>query len=108
MVSAVAREPQARVHQLVADAEPAGRGLDQQQPQLADARALGVPVERPDMVETTALGAGMLAAVGAGLFGSLAEAARAMRGGVRRFDPAMDAAVKDERLARWRSALAAV
>jgi glycerol kinase len=73
---------------------------------LAD--VLGVPVERPDMVETTALGAGMLAAVGAGLFGTLAEAAQAMRGAVRRFDPAMDAAVKDERLARWRSALAAV
>ena len=73
---------------------------------LAD--MLGVPVERPDFVETTALGAAMLAAVGCGLFGSLDEAAAAMRGAVRRFEPAMDDAVRDERLARWARALAAV
>ncbi|ANY19493.1 Glycerol kinase [Tsuneonella dongtanensis] len=73
---------------------------------LAD--VLGVEVERPDMVETTALGAGMLAAVGTGLFASLADAAQSMRGAVRRFEPAMDQAVKDERLARWRKALEAV
>jgi glycerol kinase len=73
---------------------------------LAD--MLGIEVERPDMVETTALGAGMLAAVGAGLFASLPEAAAAMRGAVRRFEPAMDGAVREERLARWRRALQAV
>ena len=73
---------------------------------LAD--VLGMPVERPDMVETTALGAGMLAAVGAGLFPSLPDAAAAMRGAVRRFEPAMDGGVRDARLARWRRALAAV
>ena len=39
-------------------------------------------VERPGFVETTALGAAMLAGVGCGLFGSLEEAA-AMRGAVR-------------------------
>ena len=47
---------------------------------LAD--VLDLEVERPDFVETTALGAAMLAGVGAGLFGSLEEAA-AMRGAVR-------------------------
>ena len=55
---------------------------------LAD--MLGLAVERPAFVETTALGAAMLAGVGCGLFGSLAEAA-AMRGEVRRFEPGMDA-----------------
>ncbi len=73
---------------------------------LAD--MLELPVERPDMVETTALGAAILAGVGAGLFGSLEEAAQAMRGAVRHFTPAMDASVRAERLARWARALAAV
>ena len=73
---------------------------------LAD--VLEVPVERPDMVETTALGAGMLAAVGAGMFASLAEAAGAMRGAVRTFEPAMEQTVRAERLARWKKALTAV
>lgn len=69
---------------------------------LAD--ILAVEVERPDFVETTALGAAMLAAVGAGLFGSLAEAA-VMRGQVERFSPAMDRAARDARLAGWKDAL---
>ena len=72
---------------------------------LAD--ILGLPVERPDNVETTALGAAMLAGVGCGMFRSLEEAS-AMRGPVRRFEPAMDAQVREARLAGWRRALAAV
>ena len=72
---------------------------------LADMLAL--EVERPAMVETTALGAAMLAAVGAGLFATLEDAADAMRGPVRRFTPALDATIRDERLARWHRALAA-
>lgn len=68
---------------------------------------LGLEVERPGFVETTALGAAMLAGVGAGLFGSLEEAA-AMRGAVERFAPAMDAEVRNARLAAWRRAVAAV
>lgn len=73
---------------------------------LAD--MLDIPVERPDMVETTALGAAILAAVGAGLFGSLEDAARAMRGTVRTFEPRMSEQVRVERLQRWEKALAAV
>ena len=73
---------------------------------LAD--MLGLEVERPDMVETTALGAAVLAAVGAGLFGSLEDASAAMRGPVREFSPSMADSVRDERLARWSRALAAV
>ncbi len=72
---------------------------------LAD--MLGFPVERPAFVETTALGAAMLAAAGAGLYPDLASAAEAMRGELTRFDPAMDAATREERLARWKKALAA-
>lgn len=72
---------------------------------LAD--ILGLPVERPGFVETTALGAAMLAAAGAGLYPDLASAAQAMRGTLTTFKPAMDDSVRQERLVRWRAALAA-
>lgn len=71
---------------------------------LAD--VLGMPVERPDFVETTALGAAMLAGVGAGLFGSLDAAAGAMRGPVRKFSPAR--VDLNDRRAAWQRALTAV
>jgi glycerol kinase len=68
---------------------------------------LGIAVERPDFVETTALGAAMLAGVGAGIFASLEQAAEAMRGGSSRFEPGMADGEREQRLARWRRALAA-
>jgi len=72
---------------------------------LAD--ILDVPVERPGFVETTALGAAMLAGLGRGLFGSLEEAA-AMRGDVHRFEPGMPGASRSIRLEKWRQAVASV
>jgi glycerol kinase len=72
---------------------------------LAD--MLGIPVERPGFVETTALGAAMLAATGAGLYADLGAAAQAMRGELTQFTPQLAAGVREERLARWRKALAA-
>jgi glycerol kinase len=72
---------------------------------LAD--MLGLPVERPDHVETTALGAAMLAGIGGGLFGSLEEAA-GLRGAVRVFAPGEGAATRPRRLAGWRDALGRV
>jgi glycerol kinase len=72
---------------------------------LAD--MLGLPVERPGFVETTALGAAMLAAAGAGLYPDLESAAQTMRGQLTTFNPAMDDDVRQERLTRWRAALAA-
>jgi glycerol kinase len=72
---------------------------------LAD--MLAIDVERPAFVETTALGAAMLAAVGCGLFPTLEDAA-SMRGGVTRFTPMLDAAAREARLAGWSDALARV
>ena len=72
------------------------------------ANILDIAVERPQMVETTALGAAMLAALGSDWFGGLDEAAAAMRGPVVGFAPAMDAAVRDARLVVWREAVAKV
>ena len=72
---------------------------------LAD--MLTIDVERPAFVETTALGAAMLAAVGCGLFPSLEDAA-SMRGGVTRFAPMLDNDARASRLAGWADALARV
>ena len=72
---------------------------------LAD--MLAIDVERPAFVETTALGAAMLAAVGCGLFPTLEDAA-SMRGGVTRFAPMLGAEARDIRLAGWSNALARV
>lgn len=72
---------------------------------LAD--ILAIDVERPAFIETTALGAAMLAAVGAGLYPSL-EAATDMRGGVTRFQPAMPDADRQTRLNGWGDALSRV
>jgi glycerol kinase len=72
---------------------------------LAD--MLSLPVERPLFVETTALGAAMLAGIGCGLFASLGEAA-AMRGAIDRFQPKMAESVRAERLDGWQQAVRSV
>ncbi|WP_417322650.1 glycerol kinase [Erythrobacter aureus] len=73
---------------------------------LAD--ILDLPVERPDFIETTALGAAILAAVGCGMHDTLESAARAMRGKASVFEPDMGIEVREARLARYAKALAAV
>ncbi len=70
---------------------------------LAD--MLDLPVERPHFVETTALGAAMLAGLGSGLFASLEEAAGAMRGDVSGFSPKLSDEKRNARIVAWRKAL---
>ena len=70
---------------------------------LAD--QLGVPVERPGMVETTAKGAAVLAAVGLGRFATIGAAAEAMRGPTTVFEPASDERRRAERRHEWRAAV---
>jgi glycerol kinase len=72
---------------------------------LAD--MLAIPVERPRFAETTALGAAMLAGVGAGLFAGLSEAA-SMRGEVETFAPLIGEDERQARLTGWSAAMAAV
>ena len=69
---------------------------------------LELPVERPDFVETTALGAALCAAVGTGLHASLEDAAAAMRGPALEFTPDMTGEVRQVRLDNWRKALGAL
>ncbi|MCC6469247.1 MAG: glycerol kinase GlpK [Alphaproteobacteria bacterium] len=72
---------------------------------LAD--MLDLPVERPVVTETTALGAASLAGLQAGIFASPDEVAAAWRQG-RRFEPAMDGAARERLLKGWRTAVGRV
>jgi glycerol kinase len=69
------------------------------------ADVLGVPVVRPKILETTALGAAYLAGLTVGLWKSREEIAAQWQVG-RRFEPRMDKDEAAERLARWREAVA--
>ena len=69
---------------------------------LAD--MLAMSVERPRVIETTALGAAMLAGVGAGLFSSL-EDAQSMWHADRVFEPAISADQRASRRAGWARAM---
>jgi len=64
---------------------------------------LGLPVERPVVTETTALGAAGLAALGAGLITGLADLGRLWRLD-RRFEPTLDPGARAAAVERWRRA----
>jgi glycerol kinase len=68
------------------------------------ADVLGVPVIRPQVTETTALGAAYLAGLATGLWGGIDEL-RAVRHGDTRFEPKMDAKEVAERRGRWKEAV---
>ena len=65
---------------------------------------LGVPVVRPRVVETTALGAATLAGLATGVYASRDELA-ALWQAERRFEPAMTRDEAAERMARWARAV---
>lgn len=73
---------------------------------LAD--VLDIPVDRPANVESSALGAAMLGALGCGIHSTLEDAALAMRGADRSFAPMLGADVRTLRLAQWDKAVAAI
>ena len=65
---------------------------------------LGVPVERPKAVETTAMGAAFLAGLGSGVWDST-DQLRQTWALDRRFEPAVDRASADAAHQRWRDAV---
>lgn len=67
---------------------------------------LGIPVERPRLVETTAFGAAFLAGLATGVWKDREEIRKAWKPG-KRFEPRMGEAERAERLARWRRAVEA-
>jgi glycerol kinase len=68
------------------------------------ADVLGVPVVRPQVTETTALGAAYLAGLATGFWAG-PEELRAKRQGDKRFEPRMDPADRAERRGRWQKAV---
>jgi xylulokinase len=73
------------------------------------ADCLGVPIRRLAHVDAGCLGAAMLAGVGAGLYGSIAEAARSMGRTERLFEPDPARAARYDRLYEsYRAAIAAL
>ncbi|MEM1301983.1 MAG: glycerol kinase GlpK [Pseudomonadota bacterium] len=70
---------------------------------LAD--ILGAPVDRPDVLETTALGAAWLAGQRAGVYPDQAGFSQTWALD-RRFEPQMDPATRDGRYAGWKDAVA--
>jgi len=70
---------------------------------LAD--ILGAPVDRPTILETTALGAAYLAGLQSGLYPE-PQAFAARWALDRRFTPAMDEATRGHKIAAWRDAVA--
>ncbi|MBS0303773.1 MAG: glycerol kinase GlpK [Proteobacteria bacterium] len=65
---------------------------------------LGIPVVRPAVTETTALGAACLAGLAVGLYSGRAEIASQWRE-ARRFEPAMSRAEAAARMAQWERAV---
>ncbi len=71
---------------------------------LAD--IIGAPVDRPKVLETTALGAAWLAGMQAGIYPDQAGFAEGWALD-QRFEPAMDATTRDEKYAAWKRAVEA-
>jgi glycerol kinase len=68
------------------------------------ADVLGVPVVRPEVTETTALGAAYLAGLATGFWAGPAEL-RARRQGDKRFEPKMEASERAVRRGEWQRAV---
>ncbi len=71
---------------------------------LAD--ILGAPVDRPKVLETTALGAAWLAGMRAGLYPDQAAFAAGWQAD-HRFVPTMNSSDREAKYARWKRAVAA-
>ena len=72
---------------------------------LAD--ILARPVERPEIIETTALGVAYLAGLATGVYDSMDQVAEAWRC-QKRFEPAMDGQIRATKLLGWEQAVARV
>ena len=65
---------------------------------------LDLPIVRPSLVETTALGAANLAALTVGLYSSTDEIRCASKT-ERVFEPSMDKATREEKISMWQKAV---
>lgn len=102
-LAAMEKDSGRRVHELRADGGATANGYLMQ----FQANLLGRPVRRPEMAETTALGAAMLAGLAAGVWRSPAELAR-LGGRGRVFRPLMRPAERARLINGWHAAVARV
>jgi glycerol kinase len=101
LVEAMKRESGTRVRELRVDGGASLNGFLMQ----LQADLLGVPIRRPGLVETTALGAALLAGIGAGWW-KRASDLHAVRGSGRVFRPRMGRAEREKLYRRWGDAVA--
>ncbi len=100
VLQAMQRDARHALVELRVDGGAAGNNLLLQ----FQADLLGVPVVRPEVTETTALGAAYLAGLGVGFWSSPAEVTANWRA-ERRFEPMMSRDEAASRLARWSRAV---
>jgi glycerol kinase len=101
LLAAMQKDAALAVHEVRADGGAARNDMLMQ----FQADLLGVPVIRPRVTETTALGAAYLAGLATGFWTSREEIAAQWQA-ERRFEPQMSAARRDELMARWARAVA--
>jgi glycerol kinase len=101
LLAAMQKDAGCAVHEVRADGGAARNDLLMQ----FQADLLGVPVVRPQVTETTALGAAYLAGLAVGFWASVDEIAAQWRA-ERHFTPQMPAARRAELMARWARAVA--
>ena len=103
VVEAMARDAGKRPRELKVDGGAAANDFLMQY----QADLLGIPVARPRVVETTALGAALLAGLAVGLWRSHRDLDRARR--IERvFEPRQGRAWREAEYARWKTAVAAL
>jgi glycerol kinase len=100
VVECMQRDSGVKLRHLRVDGGASGNDLLMQ----IQADVLGLTVERPAVVETTALGAALLAGLAAGFFADATAVADARRV-ERRFDPRITADERRRMLATWRDAV---
>ena len=101
LLAAMQKDADCAVHEVRADGGAARNDLLMQ----FQADLLGVPVVRPQVTETTALGAACLAGLAVGFWSSRDEIAAQWKS-ERRFEPQLPAARRAEMMARWSRAVA--
>ena len=100
LVAAMEKDSGRRVPALRVDGGAVANGFLMQ----TQADLLGIPVERPRVIETTAYGAGLLAGLGVGFWQSYRDVARAIRI-ERRFTPRRTASWRRDERWRWSEAV---
>jgi glycerol kinase len=101
LLAAMQKDAACTVHEVRADGGAARNDMLMQ----FQADLLGVPVIRPRVTETTALGAAYLAGLAVGFWDSREELAAQWQA-ERRFEPQMPHARREEMMARWARAVA--